>query len=60
MSNKEWAILIGSAVVAGLGVFVGAGADASWGELSAPQYVLGSVLAVAASVVAFFSKSPRQ
>jgi hypothetical protein len=59
MSGKQWAILIGSTVVAGAGVFVGAGADASWADLSAPQYVLGSVMSVASAVVAFFSKGPQ-
>ena len=60
MESKQWAILVGSAIVAGAGVFVGAGSDASWAALAAPQYVIGSVMAIAGSVVAFFSKSPSQ
>ena len=60
MTGKQWAILISSVVGAMCGVFLAAGADASWGALSAPIYILGSVVAGASTVGAFFSKAPSQ
>ena len=50
MSGKQWAIMVGMALVAGLGVFLGADV----------QMVLGAVMAVVASVVSFLSKAPSQ
>ena len=60
MTGRQWAILAASVVGAGAGVFLAAGADATWSHLSAPQYVLGSVVAMASAIGAFFSKSPTQ
>ena len=60
MTGKQWTILISSVVGAMGGVFLGAGADATWAALSAPIYVFGSVVSGAAAVGAFFSQSPSR
>lgn len=60
MTKKQWAILASSVVVAMAGVFVGAGIDATWNDLSAPHYIFGSLVSGGAAVGAFFSKAPSQ
>jgi len=61
MSGKQWAIMVGMALVAGLGVFLGADVQIdNWGDLNVPRLVLGAVMAVVASVVSFLSKAPSQ
>lgn len=61
MSGKQWAIMIGMALVAGLGVFLGADVQIEdWNDLNVPRLVLGAIMAVVASVVSFLSKAPRQ
>jgi hypothetical protein len=59
MQRKQIAILIGVIVGAMGGVFLGAGADASWAALTSPIYVIGSVVAGAAALVGFLSKGPN-
>ena len=53
--------MIGMALVAGLGVFLGADVQIEdWNDLNVPRLVLGAIMAVVASVVSFLSKAPRQ
>lgn len=61
MSGKQWAIMLGMAAVAGLGVFLGADVQIdNWADLNVPRLVLGAIMAVVASVVSFLSKAPSQ
>ena len=59
MSAKQWAIATLTIMGAMAGVFLGAGADASWAQLSQPIFVIGSFVSGAAAGVAFMSRSPK-
>lgn len=59
MTGKQWAILISTTVTAGAGVFLAAGADGTWPDMAQPQYIFGSIVAMASAITAFFSKSPE-
>lgn len=59
MEAKQWAIAVLTVLGAMAGVFLGAGADASWSQLGQPIYILGSFVSGAAAGVAFMSKSPK-
>lgn len=52
--------VIGVTVVVGAmgGVFLGAGAEASWAALLAPQFVIGALVAGASALGGFLSQSP--
>jgi len=58
MDTKQKVIMASVILVAMGGVFLGAGADASWDALSAPQYVIGSLVSGAAALGGFLSKGP--
>jgi len=58
MNKKQTAILILTVLGAMAGVFLGAGADATWAGLSKPIYIMGSFVSGAAAGVAFLSKGP--
>lgn len=59
MSGKQWAIMIGTALVAGIGVFLGADVQLdNWSDLNVPRLVLGAVMSVISAVVAFLAKGP--
>ena len=59
MSGKQWAIRIGTALVAGIGVFLGADVQLdNWSDLNVPRLVLGAVMSVISAVVAFLAKGP--
>lgn len=61
MSGKQWAIMLLTAVGAGLGVFLGADAALDqWADMNVPRLVIGAVVSVTSSVVAFLSKAPSQ
>ena len=60
MSGKQKAILIGVVVGAMGGVFLGAGADASWSALSQPIYIIGSIVSGASALVGFLSQGPAR
>lgn len=60
MDKKQIAILVGVVIGAMGGVFLGAGADASWAALSQPIYIIGSVVSGASALVGFLSKGPMQ
>jgi hypothetical protein len=59
MDKKQICILILTVVGAMAGVFLGAGADATWAHLSKPIYIIGSLVAGASAGVAFLSKGPQ-
>lgn len=60
MTKQQWAIMIGMALVAGLGVFVGADVKLdNWGDLNVPRLVIGSVMSTISALVAFLAKSPK-
>jgi hypothetical protein len=58
MAPRQAVIGITVVVAAVGGVFLGAGADASWDALTAPQYIIGSIVSGAAALGGFLSKSP--
>ena len=60
MTGRQWGIMITTVIGAAGGVFLGAGADASWEALTAPMYVIGSIVSAASAAGAFFEASPRQ
>ena len=61
MQARQWAILIGTALVAGLGVFLGADVQLeNWSDLNVPRLVLGAIMSMVSAVVAFLAKSPQQ
>ena len=61
MSGRQWAVMLFTAVGAGIGVFLGADvALDNWADLNVPRLILGSLVSILASVVAFLSKSPQQ
>lgn len=59
MTKRQWATLISVVIGAMGGVFLGAGSDASWEALTAPTYVIGSLVSGASAVGGFFSKWPQ-
>jgi hypothetical protein len=58
MTKKQWVIMLSVVIGAMGGVFLGAGSDASWAALTAPSYVIGSLVAGASALGGFFSKWP--
>jgi hypothetical protein len=58
MEAKQWAIAVLTVLGAMAGVFLGAGAEATWSHLSQPIFVIGAFVSGAAAGVAFMSKSP--
>lgn len=60
MTARNWAYLIGTCIVAGLGVFVAADLESvGWSDLAAPKYVLGSVMAMGVAIVNYFKPNPK-
>ena len=61
MNARQWAIMVGTMLMAGLGVYVGADLEAAaWVELTTPHYILGSAMASISALVAFLSKPPAK
>ena len=58
MDKKQVAILTLTVLGAMAGVFLGAGADATWAQLSKPIFIFGSFVSGAAAGVAFLSRPP--
>jgi hypothetical protein len=53
--------MVGTALVAGLGVFLGADVQLdNWGDLNVPRLVLGAIMSMLSAIVAFLSKPPSQ
>ena len=59
MTVKQWIVAVLTIMGAMAGVFLGAGADASWSQLTQPIFIIGSFVSGAAAGVAFLSKSPK-
>lgn len=60
MSGRQWAYLLSTIVVAGLGVFIAADLEQlAWDALLAPRYVLGSLMAMAVGVANYFRPNPK-
>ena len=61
MQGKDWVIMLGSAAVVGLGVYLGADVKLdSWADMNVPRLVLGACVAFIGHIVAFLAKSPKQ
>ncbi len=68
MKSSQWAGLIAGVVGAMGGVFIGATAGVpagasvieAWNALMFPEFIIGAVVAGAAAVTAFLTKSSRQ
>ena len=59
MNKDDWIVLITTALIAGVGVFLAADIeDPQWADFQAPKYVLGSIMSVAVAVRNFFRPAP--
>jgi uncharacterized membrane protein len=59
MTWKNWTVLLAGAVMASLGVYLGADVPLdSWQDMNVPRLVLGAIVAFLGSVVSFISTPP--